>query len=201
MKKIAIVSVSLLIISIASASDKNIGAIDFIKILISKSASENGYINALRFFQYTATTEKNNPSSYILSKWGKDALKESGLEVSDRGKYLPVLSDRSGIRIEKLWMANKEEIFKLFPASAYDDLLKTEIDTLIEFRGSSEYSSMMKKMKAKQKKPGIKTIDIAGEITQWSGFKQLAFWYRRDFEKNDKVVFEMLKEIKAHYTK
>jgi len=153
----------------------------------------------LRFFQYTATTEKNNSYSYVLSKWGKDALKESGLNVSDKGKYIPVLSNRSGARIEKLWKANKEELFKLFPAAAYEDILKSEVNSLIEFRGNPEYGSMMKKMKVKSKKPGPKTLEIAGGITGWSGYKQLSFWYRRDFEKNDKVVFEILKELKAHY--
>jgi len=181
------------------AADKDSLALEFVKTLIAKANTENGYTNAIRYFQYTATKEKSNPSSYILSKWGKESLSESGLKAADKGKFIPVLSNRSGARIEKLWNENKGEIFKLFSAEAYGEILKHEVDSLIEFRSAPEYNGLMKKMKAKSKKPGVKTVDIAGEITGWTNYKQLSFWFRRDHEKNDKVVFEILKELKAHY--
>ncbi|HNX23778.1 MAG TPA: hypothetical protein PKG60_06990 [Spirochaetota bacterium] len=200
-KTLVLITGFLIIISAALAADKDTSAVDFVKTLINKAAAENGYTNALRFFQYTATTEKNNPYSYVLSKWGKDALNESGLQISDKGKYIPVLSNRSGTRIGKLWNENKEELFKLLSAQTYDNLLKSEVDSLIAFRSSPDYNSLMKKMKTRSKKPGVKTLDIAGAVTVWDGYKQLSFWYRRDFEKNDKVVFEILKELKTHYEK
>ncbi len=189
-----------IIISAASAVDKNDSALQFVKTLIEKVQTEDGYTNALRYFQYTATTAKNNPSSYVLSKWGREAVLQSGLSETDKGKFIPALSNRSSARIEKLWNENKEELYKLFPASAYNDILKDEVDSLIEFRSSADYAVMMKKMKAKSKKPGVKTIDFAGAVTGWSGYKQLSFWFRRDYEKNDKVVFEILKELKSHYS-
>lgn len=198
-KTLVLITGFLIIISAALAADKDTSAVDFVKTLINKAAAENGYTNALRFFQYTATTEKNNPYSYVLSKWGKDALNESGLQISDKGKYIPVLSNRSGTRIGKLWNENKEELFKLLSAQTYDNLLKSEVDSLIAFRSRPDYNSLMKKMKTRSKKPGVKTLDIAGAVTVWDGYKQLSFWYRRDFEKNDKVVFEILKELKTHY--
>ncbi len=200
MKKF-LVLISLFIISISAAvtADKDAAAVDFVKTLISKASGENGYTNALRYFQYTATAEKKNPYSYILSKWGKEALSESGLQPADKGKNIPVLSNRSGVRIDKLWEANIEELFKMFPAEAYESILKYEIDQLIEFRNRPDFSNLMKKMKAKSKTPGVKTLDHAGAVTQWDGYKQLSFWFRRDFEKNDKVVLEILKELKAHY--
>ncbi len=198
-KSLGLIIIFFAVISSAIAVDKDEAAVEFIKTLIIKANAENGYTNALRFFQYSATTEKKNPYSYVLSKWGKDAVKESGLNPSDKGKLLPVLSNRSGARIDRLWKENKEELFKLFTVEAYDAILKNEIDSLIEFRSSPEFAGMMKKLKAKSKKPGVKTIDAAGNVSGWSGYKQLSFWYRRDFEKNDKVVFEILKEIKAHY--
>ena len=201
MKKCLLLTLSfVIIISAAFAADKDDQALQFVKTLIEKAKTERGYTAALRFFQYSATTAKNNPSSYVLSKWGKDAVAESGFEPSDKGKFIQILSNRSGSRIEKLWKENKDELLNLFPAAAYNDLLKDEVDTLLAFRSSPEYAGMMKKMKAKSKKPGIKTVDHAGAVTGWSGYKQLAFWYRRDFEKNDKVVFEILKEMQAHYT-
>jgi len=202
MKNIPVlISVFLIMISSVIAADKDQDAVGFVKALIGKAGAEKGYTGALRFFQYTATKEKSNPSSYILSKWGKDELEASGLKLSDKGKYIPVLSNRSGARIEKLWEQNKEELFKLLPPAAYDAVLKEEVDSLVEFRSAPEFDGMMKKMKAKSKKPGIKTIEAAGAVTGWSGFKQLAFWYRRDFEKNDKVVFGILKELKARYAR
>ncbi len=198
-KILVLVTAFLIIITTAIAADKDTAAVEFVKTLISKASGENGYTNAIRFFQYTATPEKGNPSSYILSKWGKEIITESGLQTSDKGKFISILSNRSGARIEKLWKENKEELFKLFPAEAYEAILKYEVDSLIEFRDSPEFAGLLKKMKAKSKKPGVKSMDAAGAVTGWSGYKQLSFWYRRDFEKNYKAVYEILKELKAHY--
>jgi hypothetical protein len=199
-RSLVIISCLVIIISSVVAAEKEDAGLLFVKTLIEKAGSENGYVNALRYFQYTATTAKNNPSSYVLSKWGKEAMDESGLKPSDKGKYISVLSSRKGARIEKLWKDNKEELLNLFPAPLYNEILKYEVDSLIEFRSSAEYAGMIKKMKAKSKRPSVKTIDYAGAVTGWSGYKQLSFWFRRDFEKNDKVVFEILKELKAHYS-
>ena len=189
-----------IIISAAVAGDKDSEALDFIKTLISKAQEDNGSTNALRFFQYTSTTVKNNPYSYVLSTWGKEAVKESGLQPADKGKYIPALANRSGSRIEKLWKANKEELYLLFPAVVYDKVLKNYIDRLIEFRTRPDFNTMLKKLKIKSKRPGEKTLDFAGEISGWSGYKELTFWYRRAIEKNDKAVFEMIKEIQTHYS-
>lgn len=183
------------------AGDRDSAAVDFVKVLANRAQGENGYINALRYFQYTATVYKNNPSSYILSKWGKDALAESGLKPSDKGKFLSVLSSRSDARIEKLWKENKPELFKLFPGTAYGEVLKDEVNSLIAFRTAPEYEGMMKKIKSRSPKPGVKTVDIAGDITGWSSYRQLSFWYRRVSEKNDKAVFEILKDLQSHYGK
>lgn len=200
MKKILIIITCFLsVIPAVTAADKNAAAIEFIKTLIGKANAENGYVQALRYFQFTATAAKSNPSSYVLSKWGKEVFGESGLKEEDRGRFMPVLSDRSGARIEKLWKENKEDLYALFPAASYDAVLKDEVNSLIEFRSAPEFDGMMKKMKAKLKKPGVKTMDVAGAVTGWSGYKQLAFWYRRNYEKNDKAVFEILKELKVHY--
>lgn len=200
MKKVLVlISLFLITMSAAVTVDKDAAAVDFVRTLINKANGENGYTNALRYFQFTATTEKNNPYSYVLSKWGKTAVEESGLEAADKGKNIPVLSNRSGVRIDKLWKANKEELYRLFPSRVYNELLKNEVDSLIEFRNSPDYHGLMKKMKSKSRKPGIKTLDYAGAVTQWTGYKQLSFWFRREYEKNDKVVLEILKELKAHY--
>ena len=83
------------------AAPKDKEAVDFIKDLIKKSSNgEQGYLNSLRYFQYTATTAKNNPSSYVLSPYGKTSLNESGIDISDNGKMIQVLKDRKGKRIQ-----------------------------------------------------------------------------------------------------
>lgn len=200
-KSLALSLFFFIIISASAASDRDSDALDFIKTLISKAQGDNGYTNALRFFQFTSTTEKNNPYSYVLSSWGKDAIKESGLEPNDKGKYIQSLADRSGARIARLWKANREELYLLFPDVAYKKLLKDTIDRLIEFRTRPEFNAMLKKLKVKSKRPGEKTLDHAGEITGWSNYKELAFWYRRSMEKNDRAVFEIIKELQSHYGK
>ena len=54
-------------------------------------------------------------------------------------------------------------------------------------------------MKKKSPKLNTKTIERAGELTQWENYKELAFWYRRTVEKNDNAVYTILKELKANY--
>lgn len=200
-KNLFIPVIIIMIISAVSAADRDSEAMDFVKTLISKTQGENGYTYALRFFQYTSTTAKNNPYSFVLSSWGKDAVAESGLQITDKGKFIPALADRSGSRIEKLWKANKDELFLLFPGVAYNKILKDYVDRLIEFRTRPDFNAMLKKLKVRSKRPGEKTIDFAGEITGWSNYKELTFWYRRDIEKNDKIVFEILNEIQTNYSK
>lgn len=177
-------------------------AIDFILNLIKTASSgEQGYLNALRYYQYSATTLKNNPSSFILSSYGKTALKESGINASDKGKMIPVLKDRSGKRVKNLWNENKVELLKIFPAEKYNAFLKSDVDSYIEFHDSSEYKDMMTKLKKKNPRPDTTTIRKAGDISGWSRYKEMAFWHRRIYEKNDEAVYSILKELKEHYSR
>ena len=190
-----IITTSLLL---AGSKDKN--AVDFIKKLIQISeAGDMGYLNALRYFQYTATTAKNNPSSFILSSYGKNSLKESGIKVSEKGIMIPVLKDRSGIRIKALWDTNKNELLKMFTAERYNAILKNDVDSYIEFHDSPEYKELMAKLKKKNPIPDTFTIEKAGDISGWSRYKEMAFWHRRKHEKNDETVYLILKELKEYY--
>jgi len=183
---------------LAAPQDKK--AVDFIKDLIKRSSNgEQGYLNALRYFQYTTTTAKNNPSSFILSTYGKTSLNESGIDVSDKGKMIPVLKDRTGKRIQKLWSENKEEILNMFSIEKYNAFLKSDIDSYIEFHDSPEYTKLMKKFRIKNPVPDKTSVEKAGALSGWSHYKEMAFWHRRIYEKNDKVVYSILKELKDHY--
>lgn len=195
-------SVAALIYVSIFAATKDDEAVDFVKTLLIKSLKADvGGIDALRYYQFTATTAKNNPSAYVLSAYGKSALQESGLVQSDKGRMLIILSDRSGSRIKKLWDANKEELFSMFPEEKYNELIKSEVDSLVKFHDSPEYSKFILKIKKINPRPDTATIDKAGAVTEWSGYRELSFWHRRSYEKNEAVVFSILKELQQHYTK
>jgi hypothetical protein len=199
---IGIIFFSLIMSTALLSVPKDKNAVDFVKKLISiASEGEMGYLNALRYFQYTSTSAKNNPSSYILSSYGKDSLKESGIKASEKGKMIPVLKDRSGKRIKLLWEANKNELLKLLPVERYNSMLKNDIDSFIAFHDSPEYKELMAKLKKKNPRPDINTIGKAGDLSGWSRYKEMAFWHRRVYEKNDEVVYIILKEIKEYYSR
>ncbi len=182
------------------AVTKDDEAVDFVKTLISKSIkADRGGIDALRYFQFTATTAKDNPSSFVLSPYGGTAAQESGLTKSDKGRMLANLRDRSGKRIKKLWDANKEELLEMFPAEIYNELLKSEVNSLIKFHDSPEYKKYMLKIKKINPRPNTATIDKSGGVTQWSGYRELSFWHRRTYEKNDETVYSILRELQQHY--
>jgi len=193
---VIIITTSLL----AAPKDKN--AIDFIKDLIKISLNgDQGYLNGLRYFQYTATTAKNNPSSFILSPYGRTSLNESGIDVSDKGKMIPVLKDRSGKRIKKLWSENKDELLNMFPVEKYNTFLKSDVDSFIKFHDSPDYKKLMSRLKKKNPRPDTTTIEKSGNISGWSNYKEMSFWHRRIHEKNDEVVYSILKELKEHYNR
>ena len=182
------------------ASSKDDSAVAFVKTLIQKSLNgESGYLDALRYFQYTSTTLKNNPYSYVLSPYGKSALKESGIQTSDKGIMLSALKDRSGKRIRALWEANKAELLKMFPAPGYNKILKSEVDSLVTFHDSPDYNKLMSRLKSVNPKPGVNTIEKAGAVTEWNMYRELSFWHRRAFEKNDAAVYAILKELQDYY--
>jgi len=184
----------------SAPKDKN--AVDFVKELIQKiNTGDNGYLNALRYFQYTSTTLKNNPSSYILSSYGKNALKESGIRPSDKGKMISILRDRSGKRIKTLWAANRSELLKMLPVEKYNSIFKNDVELYIEFHESPEYKDFMQKLQKQNPNPDTATLNTAGEISGWTRYREMAFWHRRIFEKNDEAVFSILKELKEHYSR
>ena len=201
MKKIFLITGIALVISIALSADSNDkAAVDFVKNLAKIAAdNDNGYLNALRYFQYTATTAKNNPSSFILSTYGSSALKESGINASNKGKMIPLLKDRSGKRIKSLWDSNKNELLQIFPAESYNAILKNDVDSYIQFHDSPQFDKLMSKLKARNPVPDKSTIEKAGTISEWSNYREMAFWHRRIYEKNDVIVYSILKELKENY--
>lgn len=185
-----------------SASSNDKAAVNFIRTLIKISGkADNGYLDALRYFQYTATTYKSNPSSYVLSPYGKSALKESGIKPKDKGKMIPVVKDRSASRITKLWSENKSGLLKLLTLSQYNRILKREVDSLIKFHDLPQYQEFMTVMQEQNPVPDTETLEKAGNITDWTWYRELSFWHRRVHEKNDDAVYSIFKELQEHYGK
>ncbi len=181
------------------SADKNQEAVEFIKNCLERSKMEYGYTAALRYFQYTATTSKNNPYSYVLESNDDNVLAEANLTKADRGRYLAVLRDRSGPRIAKLWKENKQELLAMISKETYNGHYASKVNSLIAYRESKGYRAKINALKKKSPRLSTKTIEQAGAVTNWDGYKDLAFWYRRTVEKNDKVVFGILKEVQANY--
>ncbi len=201
MKKISgiITSAIVLLSAVLYSADRNQEAVEFVKNCLEKLKMEYGYTAALRYFQYTATTSENNPYSYVLGANDDSVLAEANLTNADRGKYLAALKDRSGARIAKLWKENRKDIFAMLSREVYTNNFSGEVNSLIAFREKKGYRSKISALKKKSPRLNTKTIEHAGAVTNWDGYKDLAFWYRRTVEKNDKVVYDILKEIQANY--
>lgn len=199
-KRISIITGLLIIMSaVLHSADKNQEAVVFVKNCLERLKMQYGYTAALRYFQYTATTAKDNPYSYVLQAESDSVLAEANLTKEDKGRYLAVLKDRSGARIAKLWKENKQDIFAMVSKEVYNNNFAGEINSLVSFRESKRYKPMINALRKKSPRPDKTTIDKAGALTKWDGYKDLAFWYRRTAEKNDKAVYDILKEIQANY--
>ncbi len=181
------------------SANKDKIAIELVENLIGKSKTDNGYLNMIRYFQYTSTTAKNNPYSYVLSSNGANALTKSGIKNSDKGKFIDAVKNRSGARLLQLWKENKKEIFNAFSKENYDATISSYVDSLIEFHDSADYAKKIKALKKASPKADAGTLGKAGKVAEWKSYKELAFWFRRTMEKNDTAVYQMLKEIQSNY--
>ena len=183
---------------------------------LSEKGENKDYINFLRAYQYTMTDFEKNKGSLVLTQeketgWARmaaNARKEAGLTPAERGKYLASVQNRSPLRIARLWESHKGLFYELV---SRDLLRKLErghrysLKTLIEYRNTKVFTTQLGKLKSM----------AGGNI--WSNlynvvknnrrelgsntnyYNELHFWYRRDLENNSDVVFEILKEIQAHY--
>ena len=98
----------ILISAVLFSADKDQQVMEFVKNIIAKTNLEYGATAALRYYQYTATTAKDNPYSYVLQADNDGVLGEAQMTKADKGRYLAVLKDRSGARITRFWTANRK---------------------------------------------------------------------------------------------
>ena len=194
-----ITGVVILLSAVLYSADNNQQAVEFVKNCLERFKLQYGYTAAIRYFQYTSTTAKDNPYSYVLGSESDEVLAEADLTKADKGKYIAVLKDRSGVRITRLWKENKNDLYAMVSKEAYDSNFAYQVNSLVAFRESKGYKTRINALKKKSPKLNVSTIDKAGALTSWDGYKDLAFWYRRTVEKNDKAVYDILKEIQANY--
>ncbi|HPS58544.1 MAG TPA: hypothetical protein PK514_10610 [Spirochaetota bacterium] len=201
MKKITgiITGIVILLSAVLYSADKNQQAVEFVKNCLERFKLQYGYTAAIRYFQYTSTTAKDNPYSYVLESESDEVLAEANLTNADKGKYIDVLKDRSGVRISRLWKENKNDLFTMVSKESYDNNFAYQVNSLIAFRESKGYNTRLNALRKKSPKLNTSTIEKAGAVTNWDGYKDLAFWYRRTVEKNDKAVYDILKEVQANY--
>ncbi|MDH5655988.1 MAG: hypothetical protein OEZ34_08780 [Spirochaetia bacterium] len=198
MKKAAISLILLMFTSVSLFAQEKNDALLF-QLLKNIFEQKHRYAYALRVYQYTATTLADNPYSYVLSSADSEKLAgEASLTLKDKGKYTAAIKNRNPARIKKLWIRHKKYIFQNFSNKDYDNLyLSYKVDGYLETKTSTEYSKKMAILnKECPKLPCPKLLSKAYSIGH---APNLLFWFRREKEKNHDVVFEILKEIQAHY--
>jgi hypothetical protein len=182
--------------------------------IFAKSTDDEAVITALKFFlskqddgvymvrafQYTVTTEKNNPGCYLVGNLpaAASALAEAGLTKKDKSRYVATFADRDGARVQRLWCAFGNELLALLPKAKYDELLKWSVDEAITYRESARYAGDLAKLMRECPWPDKDVLDKTYGICG-SNYSQLAFWYRRTMEKNDEITCRILKEIQQYY--
>ncbi len=158
--------------------------------------------------------EDNNDQPKSENDITINALKECMREDSGcNNEYLlgkitsdPFYSNRSGERIQRIWNAAKRKLLIIATANMYNENSEM-IDDYISFREKPYYQKALNMLLKLSPKPDETTLEKAGEIARSlkdksSGSREkysLSFWYRRNHEKNDVIVYSILKEIKAYY--
>ena len=216
--RITAIIISIIICSaISYAADYDKASLELIKKLFEQSSGEGGLIKAGRFFQFTATKEKDNFLAYFFNSENTgidEKLKELGLKKSDKGRYLPAIKDRSPARVMKLWKNNRVLIMSLIESSPLKKDIADRVSGLISFHDSYSYAAAIAKMKETSPQLDMNTLDAAEAATRedYSCFNSrsgyyscsrdaLAFWYRRTVEKNDTAVYSILKDIQSDMNK
>lgn len=184
-----------------------------------KMSSEKEIFDVVRYFQFTSTSEKNNNRYEIVfdedynNAGTEEVLNDMGLKNADRGKYLFSLKDRSSARLKRLWGKNHSMIIQLMKTLPNSSVILKYADWLVSFHDAESYASAIAKLKAKSPVLDESTSEIAEMIVYESDMRDLrsldcsgsycqsdvalAFWYRRIAEKNDAVVYMILKDVQS----
>ncbi len=203
---------ALLIVAVATAGILVKGDDGYAKNNARLEAGDEAVLAALRFFlskqddcaymvrayQYSVTTEKNNPQCYLLTDKGGELAKEAGLTKKDKGRFAAAFADRDGARVQRLWDAFGKELLALLSKAKYNETLKWSVDGAVAYRASQRYADDLARLVGECPRPDTDVLEKSYRIGGNDNI-HLNFWYRRTMEKNDEVTFKILKEIQKYY--
>jgi len=209
----------MMLVTVLYAADADYYAGELVKKIGENTNSENGFIKAIRYYQFTASKEKENFSAYLFNKenlGAADALKDLGLKGRDKGEFLFAVRDRSASRLIRLWKSNRSSIFKILNSTTSKDDITAAVVWLVAVHDSDCYTPAIDRMKILSPKLDASTLSIAESVANEKRIQNLplsylkydhysssrdalAFWYRRTAEKNDKEVYAILKEIQLEF--
>jgi len=109
--------------------------------------------------------------------------------------------DRSSQNLEKKWLQNKPFFYTFMTKSKYDKLCKNVIDDLIDIHDSITKTPNHKEFyKTYNVQDSIfHTFPSAKFVSSYKYSWPFSFWDRRFSEKNDEIVYKIIKEVKNHY--
>ncbi len=109
--------------------------------------------------------------------------------------------DRTSQNIESIWKQNKSFFYTFMSKSKYDKLCKNVITDLVEIHEKIAQEPNHKEFyKTYNVKDSIfHTFPTTKYVNSFKYSWPFSFWDRRFQENNDKIVYEILNEIKTHY--
>jgi len=160
---------------IVDAIIKNIGEVNLIKALIGDVISYENDISL-----------KSNFPRNLFSNASYNASLKSQLILTFINRY------RDPVKLQTEFDNYKLYFFDIISKNLYTKLFENYLNTFIE-----SYDEIQQQ---EDKESFFKRIYYEAETKNRQGeLWNLTFWKRRELEKNDQIIYSILKEIKAHY--
>lgn len=157
---------------------------------ITQDRGEIGFIKNIMgdmlYYDDTEVTLKNNyVRDLILTSKSKTYLKEK-LVLAFVNRY------RDPIKLQETYTNYKAHFYSYIPKVVYDKVYKTYVNSFInsydEIYANENVEAYYKDIYFKAEK-----------LNKQSDYWFYTFWKRRELEKNDRILYAILKEINGHY--
>lgn len=159
---------------------------------ILNQIGEKGYIKSIMgdMLSYSTKNEVFLKTDYITNIVG---LNTKGSNLKDHLILSFVNRYRDPEQLQAIYNNNKMYFFDYIPKSIYDKVYKNYINTFVnsydDIHNQSNKENFYKEIYFKAEKQN-----------KQSDYWHYTFWKRRELEKNDKIIYTILKEIDTHYT-
>ena len=145
--------------------------------------------------RYGSLKEYEENVCYVSEEFedGCSIFKSMAFTPKDFGKFKTLFKDRSAKRLLSLWNTHKNELLAVVPRETAAKM-NYPFDTILyylDFRESPGYSEYVKQFHIWKKN--------TSELKTDQSHSAVGFWYRRYLEGNSDVVYQILKDIDAHY--